>query len=51
VMSQSDESFSGLDPQQHASMPYGSTSHYLRQAHGFEKPKLSDPPPSGTEIV
>ena len=48
VTAQSDESFSGLDAQQRATMPYSSTSHYLRQAHGFEKPKsAADPPPSG----
>jgi len=48
VTAQSDESFTGLDAQQRATMPYSSTSHFLRQAHGFEKPKPSDPPPSGT---
>lgn len=47
VTSQSDESFTGLDAQQRATMPYSSTSHYLRQAHGFEKPRNTDPPPSG----
>ena len=47
VTAQSDELFTGLDAQHRATMPYSSTSHFLRQAHGFEKPKSADPPPSG----
>jgi len=47
VTAQSDESLTGLDAQHRATMPYSSTSHFLRQAHGFEKPKSADPPPSG----
>ena len=47
ITSQSDESFTGLDAHQRAMMPYTSTSHYLREVHGLEKPKSSDPPPSG----
>ena len=51
VTSQKDESFTGLDAQQRATMAYGSTSHFLRQAHGFEKPKSSDPPLSGFDCL
>jgi len=48
LTSQSNESFTGLDAKQRATMPYGSTTHYLRQIHGLEKPpKAADPPLTG----
>ena len=48
LTSHSNESFTGLDAKQRATMPYSSTTHYLRQVHGLEKPpKSSDPPLTG----